>query len=310
MRLRLPAIGMAIALIVGACGGTTASPSASGPPASSAASTAPSGAASPSAASGESILRVARLADHYNFWHPVEFQTGNQFQWFSSVFNTLVEAEADSKTVIGDLAETFDVSPDASVYTFHLVKNAKWHDGEAFTADDVMFTDQLDRPELGRLQGLPARTGSRSRAPTQSPGTTNTPEGLKKIDDSTVEMTLAAPNAGFLYSLTDMANMILPEHILKDVTKADVEKIDFTVGKPGVTIGTGPYKLTNFTRRPVGRARRQPRLLQGRAEDREDHLQALRRSGARRRPARDRATSTSPSASRPASSTACRRSPP
>ena len=41
--------------------------------------------------------------------------------------------------------------------------------------------------------------------------------------------------------------MILPEHILKDVTKADVEKIDFTVGKPGVTIGTGPYKLTAFT---------------------------------------------------------------
>ena len=46
-------------------------------------------------------------------------------------------------------------------------------------------------------------------------------------------MTLAAPNARFLYSITDMANVILPEHILKDVTAADVEKIDFTVGKPG-----------------------------------------------------------------------------
>src|SRR5687768_14358615 len=140
MRLRLPAIGMAIALIVGACGGTTASPSASGPPASTPASAAPSGVASPSAASGESVLRVARLADHYNFWHPVQFQTGNQFQWFSSVFNTLVEAEADSKTVVGDLASTYEVSTDASVYTFHLVDNATWHDGEAFNADDVMFT--------------------------------------------------------------------------------------------------------------------------------------------------------------------------
>ncbi len=60
-------------------------------------------------------------------------------------------------------------------------------------------------------------------------------------------MTLAAPNARFLYSITDMANVILPEHILKDVTKADVEKVDFTVGKPGVTVGTGPYKLTSFT---------------------------------------------------------------
>ena len=78
-------------------------------------------------------------------------------------------------------------------------------------------------------------------------GTTNVPEGLKKIDDSTVEITLAAPNAGFLYSITDVANIILPEHILKDVTKADVEKIPFTLGTPGATIGTGPYKLTKFT---------------------------------------------------------------
>ena len=103
------------------------------------ATAAPSTAESAPPAAG-SALRVARLADHYNFWHPVQFQTGNQFQWFSSVFNTLVEAEADSKTVIGDLAESFDVSPDATVYTFHLVENATWHDGEAFTADDVMFT--------------------------------------------------------------------------------------------------------------------------------------------------------------------------
>ena len=246
MRLRLPAIGMAIALIVGACGGTTASPSASGPPASAAASAAPSAAASPSAASGESVLRVARLADHYNFWHPVQFQTGNQFQWFSSVFNTLVEAEADSKTVVGDLAATFDVSPDASVYTFHLVDNAKWHDGEAFTADDVMFTINWTVQNWDAFKGFLPHWNQIKGAEAVA-GTTNTPEGLKKIDDSTVEITLAAPNAGFLYSLTDMANMILPEHILKDVTKADVEKIDFTVGKPGVTIGTGPYKLTGFT---------------------------------------------------------------
>ena len=117
-------------------------------------------------------------------------------------------------------------------------------------------------------------------------GTTNTPEGLKKIDDSTVEITLAAPNAGFLYSLTDMANMILPEHILKDVTKADVEKIDFTVGKPGVTIGTGPYKLTSFTADQSVELDANPDYFKGAPKIQKIDLQALRRSGARRRPAR------------------------
>jgi len=40
--------------------------------------------------------------------------------------------------------------------------------------------------------------------------------------------------------------VILPEHILGDVTAADVEKVPFTLGTPGVTVGTGPYKLTAF----------------------------------------------------------------
>jgi peptide/nickel transport system substrate-binding protein len=243
MRLRLPAIGIAIALLVGACGApaTTASPSGAAP--SNTTSAAPS--SQPSTGSGDSVLRVARLADHYNFWHPVEFQTGNQFQWWSAVFNTLVEAEADSKTVVGDLAESFDVSPDATVYTFHLVKNAKWHDGEAFTADDVMFTINWTVQNYDAFKGfLPA--WNQIKGADAVLGTTKTPEGLKKVDDSTVELTLAAPNARFLYSITDMANVILPEHILKDVTKADVEKVDFTLGKSGATIGTGPYKLTNF----------------------------------------------------------------
>jgi len=241
MRLRPPAIGIAIALLAAACGGAVPSTSPSGPPASTGASTAPS-----TGTTDESVLRVARLADHYNFWHPVQFQTGNQFQWWSCVFNTLVEAEADSKTVVGDLAESFDVSADATVFTFHLVTNAKWHDGEAFTADDVMFTINWAVQNYDAFKGfLPA--WNQIKGAEEVLGTTNVPEGLKKIDESTVEITLAAPNADFTYSLTDMANVILPEHILKDVTKADVEKVDFALGTPGVTVGTGPYKLAKFT---------------------------------------------------------------
>ena len=75
-------------------------------------------------------------------------------------------------------------------------------------------------------------------------GTTNTPEGLTAPDDNTVKITLAAPDAEFLRSLPDAVYSIVPEHILKGVTAADVEKVPFTVGTPGTTIGTGPYTLT------------------------------------------------------------------
>ena len=246
MRLRLPAIGMAIALIVGACGGTTASPSASGPPASSAATSVPSTAASPSGASGESVLRVARLADHFNFFHPVQFQTGNQFQWWSSVFNTLIKVEADSKTVVGDLADD--------------VGGVGGRDGTRSTWTPTrrgMTASRSPRTTWCSPSTGPPTTGTPSRA--SSPhwgaiagaaavaGTTNTPERLKKVDDHTVKITLVGPNAEFLFGLADMANVILPAHILKDATAADIETVPFTVGTPGVTVGTGPYKLAAFT---------------------------------------------------------------
>jgi peptide/nickel transport system substrate-binding protein len=244
MRMRLPAIGIAIALVAAACGTSTSSPSAA-PPASADVSAAPSAAESAPPADG-SVLRVARLADHYNFWHPVQFQTGNQFQWWSAVFNTLVEAEADSRTVVGDLAESFEASPDATVFTFNLVQNATWHDGEAFNADDVMFTITWATQNYDSFLGF-APLWNQILGADAVKGTTDVPEGLRRIDDYTVEITLAAPNAEALYALTDMANVILPEHILSSATAADVETVPFTLGTPGVTVGTGPYKLAAFT---------------------------------------------------------------
>ena len=246
MRQRALVLAATAALVLSACGQAT--PPASSTAAPPATSAAPSSAAPGSSAptTGENILRVARLADHYNFWHPVQFQTGNQFQWWSSVFNTLVEAEADSKTVVGDLAASYEASPDATVFTFDLVGNATWHDGEPFTADDVMFTITWATQNYDAFQGFSPAWNQIKGADTVL-GTTNVPEGLKKVDDDTIELTLAAPNAEFIYALTDMANVILPEHILKDVTKADVEAHPFTTGTPGTTVGTGPYKLTAFT---------------------------------------------------------------
>src|SRR5688572_4478104 len=39
-----------------------------------------------------------------------------------------------------DLAERWDVSADGTVYTFHLRRNAKFHDGRAVTAQDVVYS--------------------------------------------------------------------------------------------------------------------------------------------------------------------------
>jgi peptide/nickel transport system substrate-binding protein len=57
----------------------------------------------------------------------------------SPVFNKIIALDPKGNFE-GDLAQSWDISPDRTRYTFHLVKNAKWHDGRPFTSADVLWT--------------------------------------------------------------------------------------------------------------------------------------------------------------------------
>ena len=71
-------------------------------------------------------LTVTRLSDLPPCFHPVCFQTGNQYMNFQLVFNSLVKVDVDESTFIPDLADSWEVSPDAKVFTFNLNPNATW----------------------------------------------------------------------------------------------------------------------------------------------------------------------------------------
>jgi len=58
------------------------------------------------------------------------------------VFNGLVKYDKDVN-IVGDLAESWEVSKDGLVITFHLRKGVKWHDGHPLTARDVLYTYQV-----------------------------------------------------------------------------------------------------------------------------------------------------------------------
>ncbi len=55
------------------------------------------------------------------------------------VYNGLIKTGPNIE-LIGDLAERWDISKDGLVFTFHLKKNVRWHDGEAFTSEDALYT--------------------------------------------------------------------------------------------------------------------------------------------------------------------------
>ena len=187
-----------------------------------------------------STLRFVWTGDLNPLWHPSGYQTFSQAVVFSLVFNNLVKLDKDLKTVMPDLAKTWEVSPDMTVFTFHLRKGVTWHDGRPFTARDVIFsfTRQVVEPYryVKYMDGL---KGSRD----YKEGKSNEVEGLELIDEHTVRITLSKPDSLFLLNLTEPPCVIVPEHLLKDVDPDAVESSTFTTTSP---IGTGPYKFVRY----------------------------------------------------------------
>lgn len=119
------------------------------------------------------------------------------------------------------LASSWEYDEEHFTYTFHLQENVTWHDGKAFTSEDVKFTiEAIQDPENGS-----------ENAPNYEDV-----EEIEVLDDLTVSFRLSAPNAAFLDYMT---MPILPEHLLAG---EDWQMSDFF----RAPIGTGPYKLTSW----------------------------------------------------------------
>ncbi|WP_158589617.1 MULTISPECIES: peptide-binding protein [Clostridia] len=136
------------------------------------------------------------------------------------IFSGLITVDREFN-LEGDLAEDWEHSEDGKTWTFYLREDVKWHDGEDFTADDVVFTYQIPIDE--NYNGPRGYTYEKIKA-------------VKKIDDYTVEFTLTQPNAPFL--TISMQAGILPEHILGDLPIEELGENKFNTKEP---IGTGPY---------------------------------------------------------------------
>lgn len=137
------------------------------------------------------------------------------------IFNGLTKYDKNIK-VTGDLAESWDVSPDGLQIIFHLRKGVLWHDGVEFTADDVFFTyNTVIDPKI----------------PTPYSSNFGPVEKVEALDKYTVKVIYKEPYAPALES---WGMGILPKHILegKDITN------EYYSRNP---IGTGPYKLREWS---------------------------------------------------------------
>lgn len=115
------------------------------------------------------------------------------------------------------LAERWEQQNDTT-YAFHLRKGVKWHDGEEFTADDVVSTIQWVNDPQHRY---------RARALTSEIAST------EPLDRLTVRIQLKRKNVGFLGELREF--FMLPRHVMNKGDSFDK-----------VSVGTGPFRLASF----------------------------------------------------------------
>jgi peptide/nickel transport system substrate-binding protein len=122
------------------------------------------------------------------------------------------------------LAESWSSNSTADVWTFKIRQGVKFHNGKALTADDVVYTYQLQSNPKNASNAL------------SNFGGVLTPSGVQKVDDFTVAFHLAAPNGNFPYlTSSDNYNMII---IPNGYNPADWQSS---------FIGTGPFVLKSYT---------------------------------------------------------------
>ncbi|GAW37172.1 glutathione-binding protein GsiB precursor [Roseovarius sp. A-2] len=137
-----------------------------------------------------------------------------------NVHDSIVTVDKDLK-VIPNLAESYDISEDGTVYTFKLRNDVVFHNGKTMTSEDVKYSfERCKDPATGAVNFE----------------VFNNVAGIETPDDTTVVVTLDKVNAPFIFRLAEnVAGVVMP------AGSGDEQG--------NTPIGCGPFK---FVRREFG----------------------------------------------------------
>ncbi len=131
------------------------------------------------------------------------------------------------------LGESFTPNETQDVWTLELRDGVMWSDGEAFNADDVVFTIDL-------------LLGDETSTLAEAANMQQWVDSVEKVDDLTVQFNLNAPNPRFQLDYFSVriwgSVIILPQHVWEGQDPFTFTNYDPAQGWP---LGTGPYRLAS-----------------------------------------------------------------
>lgn len=130
------------------------------------------------------------------------------------------------RTIVPSLATSWTVSDDKTTYTFSLREGVTFHDGAAFTADDVVatFNRIINPPSNVSISGIREQLALL--------------EAITALDEMTVEFRLTGPTPYFLEILAGDGMIVY--------SKATLEANDYDLRGVTTPPGTGPFKFVEY----------------------------------------------------------------
>ncbi len=151
------------------------------------------------------------------------------------IYSGLVALNTDLQ-LVPDVADSWEISEDGKVYTFHIRDNARFQDGKPITASDFKWSlERAASPDtaspvadtyLGDIVGVDAVLE----------GNSTDIAGVRVIDDNTLQIEIDAPKAYFLAKLT------YPTAYVLDRENVDAGGSSWT----DAPNGSGPFKLAEY----------------------------------------------------------------
>lgn len=182
------------------------------------------------------VLALATDNDPPSFDMHQESTTGMQ-NIIAPAYDSLVMFDPkDPKTVVGDLAEKWELAPDGKTYTFYMRKGVQFHNGNRFTAEDAKFS-------LDRMRDPPKGV----RSPRK--GIFDAVERVEATDDYTLKVFVKRPNPSLIANLAmGWISMYDKEWVEEKGQDRPLKEVN----------GTGPFKFKSFTAGVAAEVERNP----------------------------------------------------
>src|ERR671910_1070360 len=183
------------------------------------------------------VLRIGSTNDIDGF-NPFKIVEIPSYEVMGLTYDLLVDSSPEDSSPVPGLADSWETSDDGLTWTFHLNKDARWHDGRPVTSEDVAYTY---RRILDEEQGLYIDAVKQI-------------ESIETPDKHTVVFETGEPSVQMLNTYV----YILPKHVWEDVPPEETKSF-----KNEPVIGSGPFQAVEWKEGQFARLKTNPDYFRG-----------------------------------------------